>query len=96
MTFTERKQQAYERAEYRLEFEMDDPEEGDATAIAVTARIDETSGMIVEVGAGPSGVYATATAYRDDEPAEVDVVAVDSSVMVLLTREDNKCDTDSS
>lgn len=95
MTFTDRKRQAYERAEYRLEFEMDDPEEGDATAIAVTARLDDTSGLIVEVGAGPSGVYATATAYRDDEPAEPVVTALDSSVMVILERE-KECDTDSS
>lgn len=95
MTFTERKRQANERAEYRLEFEMDNPEEGDATAIAVTAKIDETSGLIVEVGAGPSGVYATATAYRDDEPAEdLNVTVIDSSVMAILEREE-PCDTDS-
>lgn len=49
MTFTERKREADERAEFKLEFEMDDPEEGDATAIAVTARLNETSGLIVEV-----------------------------------------------
>lgn len=85
--FQRRRQEAEDRAEFRLSFKVEDPETEDKPAIAVSALLDDESGMIVEVGAGPHGAYTTVTTYRDDESVEPQVFVSGSSVMVVMETE---------
>lgn len=85
--FQRRRGEAESRAEFKLAFKVEDPEVEDKPAIAVTAVLDEESGMIVEVGAGPNGAYTTVSTYRDDESIEPQVFVSGSSVMVVMETE---------
>lgn len=85
--FQRQREEAESRAEFRLAFQVEDPETEDKPAIAVSAVLDDESGMIVEVGAGPNGAYTTVTSYRDDETIEPQVFVSGSSVMVVMETE---------
>lgn len=51
---------------------------------AVSVIDDQMRGLIVEVGTGPEGAYASVNAFRDDEPCEPQVFAAGNSVMVVV------------
>jgi hypothetical protein len=44
--------------------------------------------MIVEVGAGPNGVFASVAGFANEEPAELHVFASDNTAMLIVDKEE--------
>ena len=55
-----------------------------ADAVSITDA--DGTGMIVEVGAGPNGVYASVSGYFNDEPSDVRVFSTDNNALMVVDR----------
>lgn len=80
--------EAKERAEYFFELRSDSDLDESVTAAAVSIVDPDGSAMIVEVGAGPNGVFASVSGYHDDEPADLHVFAMENQAMLIVEREE--------
>lgn len=85
--FNDAKDEAFERAEIgSAELTSDFPPADDEThtGYALSVLDDQQRGLIVEIGTGPEGAFASVAAYTDDEPCEPQVFAAGNSVMVVV------------
>lgn len=80
--------EAQERAEYFFKLRTDGDLDDSATAAAVSIVDNDGTAMIVEVGAGPNGVFASVTGYVNDEPGELHVFTADNTAMLIVDKEE--------
>lgn len=87
-THGEAEAEAKERAEYFFNLRTDSDLDEAVTAAALSIVDPDGSAMIVEVGAGPNGVYASVSGYNDDEPADLHVFTTENQAMLIVEREE--------
>jgi hypothetical protein len=87
-THEEALQEAQDRAEYFFKLRTDGDLDEAVTAAAVSVVDPDGTAMIVEVGAGPNGVYASVSGFINDEPAEIHVFASDNTAMLIVDKEE--------
>jgi ABC-type thiamine transport system ATPase subunit len=80
--------EARERAEYTFTLETEGLLEESATAAAISVVDQDGTAMIVEVGAGPNGVFASVAGFANEEPAELHVFASDNTAMLIVDKEE--------
>lgn len=93
--FEEAREEAFERAEVgAAELTSDFPPADDEAhpGYAVSVLDDQQRGLIVEVGTGPEGAYASINAYDDDEPAEPEVFQAGNSVMIVVEGDEDEAE----
>lgn len=83
--FDEAVAEARERAPYSVELKRSEPNPvDDAVAAAVAVSSQDGTALLVEIGTGPSGAYATVSAFSEGEPAEPDTFSAGTQVMVTV------------
>lgn len=87
-TREEAKEEALERAEYFFNLESDTDLDESVTAAALSIVDQDGTAMIVEVGAGPNGVFASVSGFVDDEPADLHVFATENQAMLIVEKEE--------
>lgn len=87
-THGEAEAEARERAEYFFELRSDADLDESVTAAALSVVDPDGSAMIVEVGAGPNGVFASVSGFNNDEPADLHVFTTENQAMLIVEREE--------
>lgn len=78
--------EAKDRAEYFLELRSDADLDESVTAAVMSVVDPDGTAMIVEVGAGPNGVFASVSGYVEDEPADLHVFSTENQAMLIVER----------
>lgn len=77
--------EAEENVNYTLQFERDDPLEGDCVMAAIGLKDGSGNALLVEVGAGARGAFATVRAFKNGSACDPSMVAdVGHSLMVIV------------
>lgn len=87
-THREAEAEARERAEYFFELRSESDLDESVTAAAMSIVDPDGSAMIVEVGAGPNGVFASIAGYNEDEPADLHVFTTENQAMLIVEKEE--------
>jgi hypothetical protein len=87
-THGEAEAEARDRAEYFFTLRTEEAMDESVTAAALSVTDVDGTAMIVEVGAGPNGVYASVSGYDKDEPADLHVFATENQAMLIVERKD--------
>lgn len=78
-------EEAEENVDYTIQFERDGPLEGDCAMGAMAIKDGLGNSLLVEVGAGVRGAYATVRTFRKGKACEPSMVAdVGHSLMVIV------------
>lgn len=80
--------EAKERAEYFFTLRTEETMEESTTAAALSVTDADGTAMIVEVGAGPNGVYASVAGFDKEEPADLHVFSTENQAMLIVDRKD--------